>query len=447
MKHLIAVFRALSLGLIATAVSCGMADNPSSRQIQLDAKLNTPVVSANGGIVYLQLTVTSPALMLRQTRRPMNLAVVLDRSGSMSEEHKIDNAKKALYALIDQLHEDDIFSLVIYDDVIEVLREAGPVGNKRSLKSLVEEIYPRNSTNLGGGVIEGFRQAQQYACREYTNRVVLLSDGLANRGITDANELNRIARRYRSQSISLTAMGVGLDYNENLMAGLAESGGGNYYFIESAHQLASIMAREFDLLKTVCARNATIEIRLGRGVTLKDVIGQEWKAEAGSWKIPLGDLYANEKRDVTVELQIPEGSGVIRLASGGLAFESADPGFVAPSSFSSSLEYSKDMALIEKKRDLEAQAKAEVAVSTRTVDQALKALDEGKTEEAQTQLHEAAQVLSASPAAASGAGGALIQNQAVRLESFQKLLKDSSDARKAKKSIQYENYRTQKSKQ
>ncbi len=107
------------LAFSVSVLSCFPAVPPGEPgEIRLDARLNTPVISSNGGTVYLQLTVTAPEGTVRHVRQPMNLAVVLDRSGSMGDEHKLDYAKKALLSLIDQLHEEDIFSLVIYDDVV-----------------------------------------------------------------------------------------------------------------------------------------------------------------------------------------------------------------------------------------------------------------------------------------------------------------------------------------
>ena len=111
--------------------------------------------------------------------------------------------------------------------------------------------------------------------REYVNRVILLSDGLANQGITDPHRLQNIARKQRDHAISLSTIGVGLDYNENLMVGLSENGGGNYYFLESSRNLASVLRKEFDRLGDVVAQNVTIEIELGRGVRLLDAIGYE----------------------------------------------------------------------------------------------------------------------------------------------------------------------------
>src|SRR5712692_9897599 len=299
----------LAVGVLGLhVVAWTMSHPPSEGEIALGGRLNYPYVSSSGGKAYLQLTVTSSDFRLPE-RRPMNISVVLDRSGSMADQGKIEYAKKALYDLIDQLSSKDILSIVIYDDVIEVLSKAQNVRNKTALKRLIERIEPRGSTNLGGGMVEGFRQVERNLDREYVNRVILLSDGLANQGITDPGELDRIARRYRSKSISLTTMGVGLDYNENLMVGLAESGGGNYYFIESPNSLVAMIQKELNTLSCIVAQNSSIELTLGRGVRVIDVIGCDDRLESATYVIPVGDVYANDRREFTVELEIPEGRG------------------------------------------------------------------------------------------------------------------------------------------
>jgi len=138
------------------------------------------------------------------------------------------------------------------------------------LLRLINRVSPRGSTNLGGGMIEGYRQVERFASKEFTNRVILLSDGLANQGITDPRQLNSIARRNRIHSISLTTMGVGLDYNENLMVGLAEYGGGSYYFIEHPRSIAHILNKEFNSLSSILA-SFVLGVALGnlvRGIPL-----------------------------------------------------------------------------------------------------------------------------------------------------------------------------------
>jgi Ca-activated chloride channel homolog len=436
----------IMIALLAAVQAFGFAFPPRER-LQFEGHVNCPAVSTSGGRVYLRLSIVSQDHR-RSDRRPVNLAVVLDRSGSMAEQSKMEHAKAALLALVDQLKCDDIFSLVIYDDVVEVARPAGRVGrDKQDIRSLVQEICPRGSTNLGGGMQEGFRQVERNTGREYINRVILLSDGLANQGITDPHRLQGIARRQREHSISLSTVGVGLDYNENLMVGLSENGGGNYYFIESSYNLASILRKEFDRLADVMAQNVTIELELGRGVTLRDAIGFEHSVAAGKVLIPVGDLYGDDTREVMVELDVPPGTGSMALVHGKL-LAAASSGTADLGSFDSRIRYEYDARVVEKERNMDEQAKADVAVSTRNVIKAMESLDKGDKDAANQMLVGASQALSASPAAATGGvAGRSIQEQVQRLRGYvDSLQNDAKDGKKAKKAIQYENYMQQKNK-
>lgn len=438
---------ACAVGMVARQSAPAMSLLSHQPSISVEGRITCPYISTRGGMAYLLVSVTTSGDGFVE-RQPLNLSVVLDRSGSMGEESKIQNAKAALYALVDQMQSNDILSIVIYDDIVEVLRGAARVSDKRAIKRLIDEVQPRGFTNLGGGMVEGFHQVERNVGREYVNRVILLSDGLANRGITDPYELNRIVRKYRGKSIAITTMGVGLDYNENLMVHLADHGGGNYYFIEGAHNLASVLRREFDMLSGVVAQRATLELIAGHGVKIVGVIGCEVSREGNRAFIPVGDLYARDRRDFTVELDVPPGSGSMSVMRGTLRYE-GERERQACRTFSTNIRYTHDVAEIERNRDQDAQARADVAVSTRNVDLALEALDKGKKDEAATRLNEARQVLVASPAAAAGGSVAgTIRAQEIKLSSYEALLSDSTtDARKVKKEIQYRNYQVQKNKQ
>jgi Ca-activated chloride channel homolog len=419
----------------------------SGVDIQLDGKVNCPYMPAKGGVAYLQISVRAGDLEVHN-RKPMNLSVVVDRSGSMGEEGKIENVRNALFRLVEQLKSDDIFSLVIYDDVVEVLRPACRVGSKAEIRRLIEGVYPRGWTNLGGGLVEGFRQAERNACTSYSNRVILLSDGLANRGVTDPCELDGIAARYRGKSISLTTMGVGLDYNENLMVGLANNGGGNYYFIERSGDLAALFRQEFNALSALVAQNATVELTLGEGVKILDAIGCARRESGRVQLVGIGDLSANESRELTVELSVPGGTGTQTVASGRLSFDTENGRRYCAHSFTAVVHYVTDLAEVDRHRDMGAQAKADIALSTRAVDRSMRALDEGRRDEAVAQLAAAEATIAASPAAVQGGSvGSMMKDQATKLNSYIQLFEDKkADVRKVKKSVQYENYKDQKQK-
>ncbi len=429
------------IALLALVISSAWADDPT---VSLSARLNTPVITVHGGTVYVHLSLRSPHVDVGR-RQPINLSVVLDRSGSMGDERKIDYARRALHRLIDGLGPDDLFSLVIYDDAVEVLTRPHRVTDRKRLHAMVDRISPGGSTNLGGGMIEGLQLARRSSNRERIDRVILLSDGLANQGITSPAELNRIAGEYRSAGVTLTTMGLGLDYNENLMVGLAESGGGSYYFIEHPNQMAQILAKEFDRMSSIVCRNAVLELQLRGGSSMRDVIGGTWNEHNGRIEVPIGDLLNDDLRELVVELAVPPGTGEVPLIDGSLRFES-DQISVRPATFATAVRYAKDAQAVERHRDLTAQAKADVAVSTRQVDQALQVLDKGENDQAEAALVRAEESLSASPAAsAAGAAGDAVRAQIQRLKAYKDTV-STGDSRKAKKSIQYQNYQVQRNK-
>lgn len=421
-----------------------MSTPRGTAEISLTGTLSSSCIPTRGGTVFLQVGIDATGYPLpERSSRPMNVAVVLDRSGSMDEERKIEFARQSVISLIDQLSSADYLSIVIYDNVIETLVPTQRVRDKAHLKSLVREVYPRGATNLGGGMMEGFRQVEQMISEEMINRVILLSDGLANKGVTDPLELNRIARKYRSRGVSLTTMGMGLDYNENLMVGLAEAGGGNYYFIESPRQLASIFEREVRSLTYVVAQNARIAITSGKGVRITDVIGYEWHREGNQISIDVGDIYANDHRELTIELAVPAGEGRRNIAKGKLLSRST---LHRTPEFSVDARYSDDVAELDRGRNWDVQGKVDVAVSTRQVERAMKALDEGRREEAAQIIGSTARELAGSEAAAhSQASAPLIQQQLESLRTYENDVNDEkNDSKRVKKSIQYRNYQTQK---
>jgi Ca-activated chloride channel homolog len=242
-------------------------------------------------------------------------------------------------------------------------------------------------------------------------------------------------------------MGVGLEYNENLMSGLAESGGGNYYFIERPGTLASIIGKEFSRLSSLCAHGVRIELRPGRDVRIRDVIGYSWSMEGERCLIDAGDVYDEERRTIVVELEVAPGSGTCRLAEAELRYEPAEGVVYMPSSAVVEGAFTSDRTLVRKHRNDAVQATVDIARSTRSVDRAAKALDEGNLVEARRALSVAAEATRTSQVA-SGAGAASlqVQQQSMRIKEFDRMLNDSvMDGRRAKKAIQYQNYQQQKS--
>lgn len=230
---------------------------------------------------------------------PLNLAFVLDRSGSMGGP-KIEKARQAACAAVDKMADDDIFSLVIYDQEIELLVPPGKVGssaNRERIKAQIDRIRARGSTALYGGVQLGAEQVRKHLADERVNRIILLSDGLANVGPSTPHELAGLGAKLREEGLSVTTIGVGDDFNENLMTALAEASRANYYYVRDAEKLPGIFAEE---LGAVCARmasNVTIRIEVPAGTRLREIIGRpELKCDERGAKIELPEMFGAERR-------------------------------------------------------------------------------------------------------------------------------------------------------
>ncbi|MDX2249544.1 MAG: VWA domain-containing protein [Bacteroidia bacterium] len=252
---------------------------------------------------YLYFEIQGADAPPSEQRVPLNLALVLDRSGSMLGD-KIAYVRQAAAFVVDHLGAEDNLALVQYDNVIDVLSPAARVRDKAALKRQIQAIEARNNTNLSGGLLEGFTQAGSQKAANRVNRVLLLTDGLANAGVTDPDQLRKLAQdKFRQEGIGVSTFGVGADFNEVMLMGLAEYGGGNYYFIENPDQIPGIFQRELAGLLTVVAQQTVLTISFGdTGLRCERVYGYPGEISAGAVRVNFNDVFAGEKKAVLLKL-------------------------------------------------------------------------------------------------------------------------------------------------
>lgn len=255
--------------------------------------------------VAIKIDLCAPRIK-HQRRLPLNLAVVLDRSGSM-EGAKLEQAKQAAMALVNQLSEKDIFSLVAYDNEVQTLIPAQPVEDKDHIKSRISRIQAGGGTALYAGVEQGADQVQRYFSSKKINRVILLSDGLANIGPSSNSEISTLGRRIAREGIAVTTMGIGDDYNEDLMASLAEASDANYYYVKDVEALPDIFEKELGELFSIVARNVSLEIALAPEVEAIDLMGRDEQFKKGHAKINLSHLASGQNRYVFLRCRLPKG--------------------------------------------------------------------------------------------------------------------------------------------
>jgi Ca-activated chloride channel family protein len=246
-------------------------------------------------------------------RMPTDLVVVLDRSGSMAGD-KIAYARAAVRALIAGLGEGDRFALVTYSDGAQAAIPFGAVADRRSWLAIVDSIGTDGGTNMSSGLDLGFAMIDGARSAGRAPRVVLISDGLANQG--DASREGLVARATRAArgEYALSSVGVGADFDEGLMAALADAGTGNFHFLASAAGLDRILAAEFATARETIATGLRVAIAPADGVEVVDAAGYPLTHEAGAVAFRPGDLFAGQQRRVWVTLRVPAAAaGVISL--------------------------------------------------------------------------------------------------------------------------------------
>jgi Ca-activated chloride channel family protein len=235
---------------------------------------------------------------------PLNLSVVIDRSGSMAGE-KLEFVKQAALDLVRRLGAKDQLSLVAYDTEVEVLVPPMGADNKAPFARSIHRLQSRASTNLSGGWLQGCEFVARSLAEKQVNRVLLLTDGLANVGVTDPPSLAAMARQKRAEGITTTTLGVGMHFNEDLLTTMASEGGGAFYFIDSPDQAPAIFGEELQDLLNVVGQNLTVAIEAGKAVRgVQQLYDYPRHEETGALVYKLGDLYAEEERHQVFELTL-----------------------------------------------------------------------------------------------------------------------------------------------
>ena len=259
---------------------------------------------------YVRVELRAPEAPPRAGRMPVNLGLVIDRSGSMSGT-KIEMARAAVLRAIQTLRPEDRFSVVAYDTAIDVLvpsTKATPEA-RTAAERAVKALEPGSSTDLCGGWLRGCEQVGLHLADEQLGRCLLLTDGLANAGITNHAEILEHVTALRARQVTTTTFGVGADFDEVLLRRMAEAGGGNFYFIENSAQISDFLAGEVGDMLEVTARDAALVIQTGEGVVVESLNGFRCRrVTGGTWRVELGSLLSGQTMDPVLALSFPEGT-------------------------------------------------------------------------------------------------------------------------------------------
>ena len=350
MRKTVALF-ALALSLLVTALAVYLSPRPSVaptpvRQAHTLVE-NLPAASVTlGDVVQVKahlsngyLPASHPSKIsalfdLQAADTPAGprpdtaVALVIDRSGSMAGE-KIRQARRAAKMLVSRLGDRDQIAIVTYSSDYAVdLPLTRVSGQRHRINRVIDEILDGGGTNLSDALQAGLRTLR-VANQTTARRLILLSDGKANQGITDATMIGEIAAEARRSGVTISTLGVGVDFNEDLMTLVAQSAGGGYYYARSAAAIADAFKKELAGLKALAARQVELGLELPPGTRIAEVFGYRTEIHGGRTIIPVGDMASGEKRRVMLTLEVgPVADG--QAATLGVLLDHQSPNGSAP---------------------------------------------------------------------------------------------------------------------
>ena len=270
-----------------------------------------PVVSSESTtLLDVLIKITPPKSELSAERPPLNIAMVIDRSGSMSGG-KLDYARQAAIYAVEQLLPTDRVGVVIYDNNVETLLPSTPAVNKHHIIQKIKRIRAGGSTALHAGWVQGGIVVSEALQSEYLNRVLILSDGLANVGETNADVISSDVHGLAKRGVSTSTMGVGRDYNEDLLAAMARSGDGNYWFIQSPSQIPTIFDNELQGLMMTMGKGVTLDIRTSAEVTFLKILNDLDIDENRNFCLP--NLLFGNSIDIIARFKVMAKSGDVPI--------------------------------------------------------------------------------------------------------------------------------------
>ncbi|MCB0322866.1 MAG: VWA domain-containing protein [Bdellovibrionales bacterium] len=282
---------------------------PSVDRVVVSGSIGQPkVVQGSEGVVALQLSVQTPAGGSSESdARPTDFVVVLDRSGSMGAANKLPFAKEAIVALLERLRPVDRFGLITFDHFASAAIPFGEVtpASREAYATLVRSLQPGGATNISHG-LEVARSMLASAASDRLQKVILLSDGEATAGDTSREGLLALTRSMVNTDISTSTIGLGLGFNETLLAELADHGQGAYGYLEHLGGLSDLLVRTLEQTRSVYAAKSTVTLQLGEGVRLVDAAGYPTEqVDGNAISLATGSLLSSGLKTMILTLAVP----------------------------------------------------------------------------------------------------------------------------------------------
>ncbi|MCG9895252.1 MAG: VWA domain-containing protein [Fimbriimonadaceae bacterium] len=312
-----------------------------------------------------------PGAFVQGARTPVNLCLLVDRSGSM-EGPPLEYAKQACMLVVDLLGPNDVLSIVVFDELVEVLMAPQKVTSREQIKSGIAQLQPGYTTNLSEGLNLAVRQLSQAMDPGRATRLVVLTDGDPTAGVKDFSSLVQMAADVRAQGITATFLGFGPDYNAELLAALARRAGGNHHYISRPDEIPAVFRDELDKVTGATMTSAKLTLETARWVELRGMTGQSVAPGQKRVEMELADLERGRTLQVVFDFEFPNHPlGHYRVAHGRIDYTHPVTGSVDSLELDLIMEFTADQARCSVPPDPKVAAAFEVSSITRQVEKTM----------------------------------------------------------------------------
>lgn len=368
-----------------------------NKQIQVRSELSSPIIlEGTPETNYLKVSLSGQNIDSKK-RVPINLAIVIDKSGSMSGQ-RIEKAREAAILAVNMLNENDTLSIVAYDSEARVIVPATKVDNRLRIIGLINEnIYAEGGTALFAGLSKGIKQVENQLTKDKVNRIILLSDGQANIGPSSVDELSQLAIIAAKKNIAITTLGIGSDYNELLMSSIASYSDGNHVFVNNSADLENVFVHEFTDLMSAIAQDVVITIQLKNGVKPVRLLGRDGVIKGNEITVKMNQLFSNQEKYVLLEV-IPDKGKVGQektLAQVDLKYDNLLENKTENETQEVRISYTKDKKMVDDAIHQDVVVETELQKVALENEKALELYNQGKRDEAQQLLRENGEALKA----------------------------------------------------
>lgn len=363
--------------------------------VTLKAGFAQPVMpEGEGGRVYLRVGLEGIAGEGEGRRIPANVVLVIDKSGSM-QGARIEQAKEAALMAVERLGDRDVLGVVAYSDEATVLSRAGRLRNTDEVRADIRRLRADGRTALYAGVSQGIRELKPFVDPYAVNRIILLSDGQANVGPSSPKELEGLGREAARQNVTVTTIGIGLGYNEDLMSKLALASDGNHAFVEHPNDLVDIFNEEFGDVLSAIGSDVDVIIECPDGFRPMRALGREAKIEGQRVTFNMNKIYGKQEKYVVLELEMDRSSAKGAPQAAKVQVNYTDMATKEKRSLNgdADIRFTKDAS--EAKASVNGEVMSSVArqVATETNEKAVSLRDSGKVDEARKLLKDNAEYL------------------------------------------------------